>query len=50
MICSAETLTLRDGRQCTLRSVEPEDAQLMLQYMKVMLGETPFMLRPPGRV
>ena len=47
MICSAETLTLRDGRQCTLRSVEPEDAQLMLQYMKVMLGETPFLLRPP---
>ena len=38
---------LRDGRQCTLRSVEPEDAPLMLQYMKVMLGETPFLLRPP---
>ena len=47
MICSAETLTLRDGRQCTVRSVEPEDAPLMLQYMKVMLGETPFLLRSP---
>ena len=47
MICSAETFTLRDGRQCTLRSVDPEDAPLMLQYMKVMLGETPFLLRPP---
>ena len=47
MICSAETLTLRDGRQCIVRSVEPEDAPLMLQYMKVMLGETPFLLRSP---
>ena len=47
MFCSAETLTLRDGRQCTIRSVEPEDAPLMLQYMKIMLGETPFMLRTP---
>ena len=47
MICSAETLTLRDGRHCTLRSVEPEDAPRMLQYMKTMLGETPFLLRTP---
>lgn len=47
MFCSAEMLTLRDGRQCTLRSVEPEDAPLMLQYMKIMLGETPFLLRTP---
>ena len=47
MFCSAETLTLRDGRQCTIRSVEAEDAPLMLQYMKIMLGETPFLLRTP---
>ena len=47
MISSAETLTLRDGRHCTVRSVEPEDAPLMLQYMKIMLGETPFLLRSP---
>ena len=47
MISSAEILTLRDGRHCTVRSVEPEDAPLMLQYMKIMLGETPFLLRSP---
>ena len=47
MFCTAESLTLRDGRQCTLRSVEPGDAPLMLQYMKIMLGETPFLLRTP---
>ena len=44
---AAETLKLRDGRCFTIRPVEPEDAPLMLQYMKGMLGETPFLLRTP---
>ena len=47
MVRFPETLTLRDGRQITVRSVEPEDAESMLQYMKIMLGETPFLLRTP---
>ena len=47
MVYSAETLTLQDGRKITIRSVEPEDAACMLQYMKIMLGETPFLLRTP---
>ena len=47
MIYAAETLILHDGRRCTIRSVEPDDAPLMLQYMKIMLGETPFLLRTP---
>ena len=47
MVYSAETLALRDGREITIRSVEPEDAARMLQYMKTMLGETPFLLRTP---
>ena len=47
MIHSAETLTLRDGREIIIRPVEPEDAAGMLQYMKIMLGETPFLLRTP---
>ena len=47
MIYSAETLTLQDGRKILIRSVEPEDAAGMLQYMKIMLGETPFLLRTP---
>ena len=47
MTYSAETLRLQDGSACIIRSVEPEDAPLMLQYMKVMLGETPFLLRTP---
>ena len=43
----AEQLKLRDGNACTIRSVEPDDAPLMLQYMKIMLGETPFLMRTP---
>ena len=47
MIYPAETVMLKDGKAVTIRSVEPEDAPLMLQYMKTMLGETPFLLRTP---
>ncbi len=47
MVYSAETLALRDGREITIRSVEPEDTAGMLKYMKIMLGETPFLLRTP---
>ena len=47
MIYAEEALVLRDGQCCTVRSVEPEDAERMLQYMKIMLGETPFLLRTP---
>ena len=47
MIYSAESILLKDGLEVTIRSVEPEDAPLMLQYMKTMLSETPFLLRTP---
>ncbi len=47
MIYSAESLQLRDGGLVLIRSVEPEDAEKMLPYMKTVLGETPFLLRTP---
>ena len=47
MTYAAETVMLRDGSAVTIRSAEPEDAPLMLQYMNIMLGETPFLLRTP---
>ena len=47
MFHSSEAFTLRDGREIVIRSAEPEDAAKMLQYMKIMLGETPFLLRTP---
>ena len=43
----AESLRLRNGKICVLRSVEPEDAARMISYMKIMLGETPYLLRTP---
>ena len=42
-----ETITLRDGRTCLLHSARPEDAARMLDYMKIMLGESPYLLRKP---
>ncbi len=47
MFYSVESVAFRDGGHYTIRSVEPEDAPCMLQYMKTMLGETPFLLRTP---
>ena len=43
----AETIMLKNGKTCVLRSVEPEDAGRMIAYMKIMLGETPYLLRTP---
>ena len=42
MTYSAETVMLRDGHAVAIRSAEPEDAPHMLQYMKIMPGETAF--------
>ncbi len=47
MKMTAETLPLPNGKTCVLRSAEPEDAARMIAYMKVMLGETPYLLRSP---
>ena len=47
MKMAAEELAMKNGKTCILRSVEPEDAECMISYMKVMLGETPYLLRSP---
>ena len=47
MIIKAESMLLKNGKTCVLRSVEPEDAERMIAYMKIMLGETPFLMRTP---
>lgn len=47
MIYPAETVTLKDGNTCTIRSAASEDAARMLEYMRIMLGETRFLLRAP---
>ena len=47
MKMSPETMLLSNGKLCVLRSVEPEDAERMIAYMRIMLGETPYLLRAP---
>ena len=47
MLHSSEIFPLQDGKEVVIRSADPEDAASMLQYMKIMLGETPFLLRTP---
>lgn len=42
-----ENILLHNGKTCVVRSVEPEDAGRMIAYMKMMLGETPYLLRTP---
>ena len=43
----ARSITLKDGRVCTLRSAEKGDAAEMLRYMVQVLGETPYLLSSP---
>ena len=47
MIFKEKTVTLKDGRSVTLKSPEVSDASLLLEYIKGMSGETPFILRTP---
>ncbi len=42
-----ETIRLKNGKTCAIRSVEPEDAPRVIAYMKIMLSETPFLARTP---
>lgn len=45
-----KTITLKDGRTCTLRNATREDAQQMLDYLTTSAGETEFILRYPDEV
>ena len=42
------TFTLRDGRECTVRSAEPEDAAALLDYVNQIFGESPYLNRGAG--
>lgn len=48
MIFETKQIVLKDGRTCTLRSVEKTDAADMLEYLKAVSGETPFLARYAG--
>ena len=43
----AREITLKNGKQCVLRSAEPNDALDLIDYLKQTAAETPFLLRYP---
>lgn len=50
MKLEAKNITLKDGTEGILRSVEPKDAKEMIGFLKDVSGETEFLLRYPEEV
>ena len=50
MVFDEKTVTLKDGRRCTLRSVGREDAANMIEYLRIVSGESEFLLRNADEV
>lgn len=46
LFCEKE-IELKGGRTAVFRSPRPEDAQALLDYMKITSSETPYLLRTP---
>lgn len=43
-------ITLKDGREYTIRPATPADSKQMIEYLKITAGETPFLLRYPDEI
>lgn len=50
MIFEKKMIHLKDGRICTLRPVEEKDAEAMIEYLRMVSAETPFLLRNEDEV
>lgn len=50
MQLSEKTILLNNGQTCTLRSLLPQDAEVLLRQLKQVSAETRFMLREPEEV
>lgn len=50
MLVEPKTVTLKDGRKCTLRNATAEDAEQMLDYLYKTSEDTEFVLRYPDEV
>lgn len=50
MIFEKKNITLKNGVECVLRSPSVEDAESMIDYLKITSGETEFMVRYPEEV
>ena len=43
-------IILKDGAECTLRSPDENDAEKMIEYLRMTSGETYFMIRYPEEI
>lgn len=50
MIFEKKIINLKDGRTCILRSVEIKDAEAMIEYLRMVSSETPYLLRNEDEV
>ena len=50
MLFLPKEILLKNGERAVLRSADPEDAQMLLQYLKTTSAETPFLLRAPEEI
>lgn len=50
MIFEPISVPLKDGRSAIIRNAEPEDAEELIDYLKVTSAETPFLLRNPEEI
>lgn len=50
MLFGEKKITLKDNRICILRSVEVKDAMDMIEYLRIVSSETPFLLRNEDEV
>lgn len=50
MLVEPKTVTLKDGRKCTLRNAASKDAEQMLRYLYKTSEETDYILRYPDEV
>ena len=50
MIFEKKEINLKDGRKCIFRPVEEKDAEALLEYLRIVSSETPFLLRNDDEV
>lgn len=50
MLFEEKKITLKDNRICILRPVEEKDAADMIEYLRIVSSETPFLLRNEDEV
>ena len=50
MMIEPQGIQLRNGQTCTLRSPKKDDAEALVEYLKVTAGETDYLLRSPEEI